>query len=343
MNFDELKSAAHAALSQQAWDYYQGVAGGEREADRDYQAWQRIDVVPRMMQGLRAVDLTLQLSGRTLQTPVMVSATAAHGLAHPEAEMATATAAAAAGALMVYSSSAATEVTRFGASATGAWWAQIYLMINRSLSNDYVDRCVSAGAEALVLTVDLLGELSDAPFRRTTQAKMTALPANFPGLSWPQMSAGIDPHLQPGNISELAERSGLPVHVKGILHPADALAAVEAGAAGIIVSNHGRRQLAGVVPTALVLQEICEAVGGRVPVMVDGGIRSGVDVLRALALGATAVGLGRPVLWGLAAAGAAGVTQVLDGISAELAQAMVSTGAGSLAAINAGMVRPPLR
>ncbi len=341
MDFDSLRAAARTRLDPTAWDYYQGVAGGD--VDADHTAWQLFDLVPRVLQGLTDVDTTVTLNGTELATPVMVAATAAHGLAHPEGESATERAAAAAGALMVYSSSAAVEVTRFGAAATGPWWAQVYLMSDRARSDDYVARCVTAGAQALVLTVDLSGSLGDAPFRAAARTALTAVPGNFPGLSWAGMSAGIDPNLRPEHISQLAEASGLPVFVKGILHPADALAAVHAGAAGIIVSNHGRRQVDGVVATAMMLAEVVAAVDGQVPVLVDGGIRSGVDVLRALALGATAVGIGRPVLWALAADGAPGVARVLDYLTAELRQAMAAVGAPRLTDLRPGLLRARVR
>ena len=339
MDFTTVKATAQATLDPSAWNYYQGTAGGDPEVDHD--AWQQIALVPRVMQGLTGIDQSLTLGGADLQTPIMIAATAGHGLAAVDGEIATATAAAAVGALMVYSSSATVGVTDFGAAAAGPWWAQVYLMKERRWSDDYVARAVTAGAKALVLTVDLAGSLADAPFRSATQSSLSARPGNFPGLTWEQMSALIEPNVRPEHIAELTAASGLPVHVKGVLHPDDARIAVEAGAAGIIVSNHGRRQIAGVVPTAVVLPEIVAAVEGRVPVLVDGGIRSGVDVLRALALGATAVGVGRPVLWGLAAGGEPGATSVLSQLIAEFRQAMAAAGVGRLDLINSGLIRMP--
>lgn len=339
MDFERLRAAAQARLDPLAWNYYQAVAGGP--PDHDSASWQQIELVPRVMQGLTSVEVGTELGGRALATPIMVAATAAHRLADPDGEIATARATAAAGALMVYSSSAAVEVTEFGAFATGPWWAQVYVMKDRGLTDDYLARIVAAGADAIVLTVDSAGALADAPFRSMTQSRMTAVPGNYPGLTWAQMSAQIDPSLRPGIVADITTSTGLPVHVKGILHPDDAVAAVQAGAAGIVVSNHGRRQVTGVAPTAMMLTGVVEAVAGRVPVLVDGGIRSGVDVLRAMALGAAAVGIGRPALWGLAGSGSQGVTDVLDQLTAELVQAMAASGAGSLAAISPTMVRMP--
>ena len=156
------------------------------------------------------------------------------------------------------------------------------------------------------------------------------------------MSAAIDPALTPDVIGELADRTGLPIQVKGVLHATDAAIAVDAGAAGIVVSNHGRRQVDGVLPTALALPSIVDAVGDAALVTVDGGIRSGVDVLRALAMGAKAVGVGRPVVWGLAANGAQGVDEVIGTMTAQLRQAMASVGAGSVDRIDRSMISSQL-
>ncbi len=339
MDFDVLMTAAQGRLDPASWEYYRSVAGGD--PDRDQHAWQDIDLVPRILRGLTEIDTSLVIGDIPLATPIMVAPTASHRLADAEGEPATARAAATSGALMIYSSSAAVEVTEFGSTATAPWWAQVYLMQDRGQTDDYLQRASAAGASAVVLTVDNAGTFGDAPFRSRTRAVITARPGNYPGMTWAQMSAQIEPGLEPAHIAQMATATGLPVYVKGVMHPADAIIAVDAGAAGIVVSNHGRRQVAGVAPVATVLADIVAAVDGRVPVIVDGGIRSGVDVLRALALGATAVGIGRPVLWGLASHGAAGVAEVLDGLTAELRQAMAGVGAARLSAIDTSMVRRP--
>ncbi len=340
MDFDLIRAAARERMAPAAWDYYQGVADDRPDADPDHDAWERIHLVPRVLHGLASVDTTATLGPDVVATPIMVSATAAHGLAHPEAELATAAAAAAAGALMVYSSNAAIEVTEFGAAARGPWWAQIYILEDRRLTEDYLARVVQARPSAVVLTVDHMGAAAEAPFR-TPIRPLPARPGNFPGLDWRTMSLSIEPGLVPDDIRWIAGVTGLPVYVKGVLHPDDAVIAVEAGAAGIVVSNHGRRQVAGVVPTAAILPEVVAAVAGAAPVLVDGGIRSGVDVLRAISIGAVGVGVGRPVLWGLAADGAAGVTAVLEGLTAELRQAMAAVGAASVDRLRPSTVRLP--
>ncbi len=343
-SIDELASLAAAALPEQARRYIDGAIG---PLDVDIDAWAEYLVLPRVLRGVGEVDTSVTLGGDLLATPVFVAPTAGHGLANPEAEAATARAAAAEGALMVYSSSATTEVTAFGAAATGPWWAQVYVLRDRGVTRDYLDRCVSAGASAVVLTVDYPGTSASPAFRSAVSGQLDALPGNYPGWTWPEMSAAIDPTLAPDIIGDLAEWTSLPVHVKGILGPSDAAIAVAEGASGVVVSNHGRRQVDGVLPTALALPEVVEAVAGAVPVTVDGGIRSGGAVLRALALGAAAVGVGRPAVWGLAADGVRGVRDVLAGLTADLARTMISVGAGSVSDLEPGLVRhrtrPPVR
>jgi len=345
MDLAPFQAAARRAMPDVAWNYYQATADpGDSDADADAHAWAQFDVVPRVLRGAGLPDTAVTLpesahrGGATLGTPIMVSPTAAHGLAHPDAEPASGSGAAEVGALMVCSSSATTGVGTFGATMPGPWWAQVYLHRDRARSNDYLDRAVAAGAGAIVLTVDLAPP-SDAPFRKTVQSQLTIRPGNFPDLTWPQLSALYELALRPSDVGEIASRTGLPVWVKGVLHPDDAVRALDAGAAGVIVSNHGRRQVAGVIPTADALGPVVRAVAGRAPVLVDGGIRSGVDVLRALALGATLVGVGRPALWALAAGGADGVSALLGELTAELAQAMAATGATTPADVNGSMVR----
>jgi 4-hydroxymandelate oxidase len=345
MDFTDLRTSARAAMDELAFAYYQATAGPLEQADRDADAWQRIDLIPRVLRGTGAPDTSVQLDerahrgGATLRTPVVVAASAGHGMAHPDGEIATGLGSGDAGALMVYSNSATVEVGAFGAAVSGPWWAQVYLQQDRGRSNEYLDRAVAAGAGAIVLTVDLGGPAGSASFRRSVQSRLTALPGNFPGLTWQEMSATYVAALTLDDVTAVAEHCGIPVHVKGILHPADAARAVGAGAAGIIVSNHGRRQVEGVLPTADALTAVLDAVAGRVPVMVDGGIRSGLDVLRALAHGAMTVGVGRPVLWGLAAAGRDGVAEVLTGLTAELVQAMAAAGAATPADLDRSMIR----
>lgn len=345
MDFTELRAVAERATPPLHWSYVQSTADTEENAERDAAAWQRYDLVPTVLRGAGQPEVTVTLpdqvhrGGVVLRTLVVISPTAGHGLLHHDGEIATATAAAGSGALMIYSNSATVGITDFGMAAPGPWWAQLYLQRDRTLSWDYLDRAKAAGAAAVVLTVDL-GPAADAPFRATVQSRLTSLPGNFPGLTWGQMSASFASGLTTDDIAEVVARSGLPVHVKGILNPGDARRAVAAGAAGIVVSNHGRRQLAGVTPTADAVRDIADAVGEAAFVTVDGGIRSGSDVVRALALGARLVGVGRPASWGLAAYGITGVRGVLDALTTETRQAMAAMGVTTPAELRPDMVRP---
>lgn len=312
-----------------AWAYFEATAGEPDDvhnATADERAWSRMELLPRYLRGLATIDPAVRVGDLDLPTPIVVSPTAAHSLAHPDAETATAAGAGAAGALYVLSNSATRSAEQVGTAATGPWWAQLYLMTDRARSGQYLDEVRAAGARAIVFTVDYGGRIGWSRFRSGVQQRLRVESGTYPDLGWTAMTRSADQSLTPEAITWVRDRGGLPVWVKGILHPADAVEAVEAGAAGIIVSNHGRRHLHGVIPTARALPAVLDAVGGRVPVMVDGGIRSGTDVLRALALGACAVGIGRPALWGLAVGGADGVRTVVDLLTQELVTALATVG-----------------
>ena len=331
MDLEAIRADAATRLEPFALAYQDGTAGDPDDADRDVRAWRELDLLPRVLRGLTSIDLSTSMLGLSLPTPVIVSPTAGHRLSHPEGEPETAAGAARSGMLYVYSSSASVDVVEFGRRMTGPWWAQVYLMQDRRYSDRYLERAVAAGARAIVFTVDYPGAIGDAAFRLAQGRSQAEQSPNLLPLTWPVERALIDPDMRLEDIGRIAAATGLPVVVKGILHPLDAVAAVDAGASAVFVSNHGRRQVAGVVPTSVALPGVVQAVAGRVPVLVDGGIRSGVDVLRALCLGAAAVGVGRPVLWGLTVDGADGVDAVLTSLAAELRQAMAAVCAGTLA------------
>lgn len=324
--------AASATLPPAVHDYYAGGSGDEIALDEAEQAWRAPRLRPRVLRDVGEVDTSIALLGARLSTPVLVAPTALHGLAHPEGETATARGTADAGSLLVLSTRSSTRLEDVPA---GPWWFQAYVLRDRGLTRDLVQRAAAAGASAIVLTGDTPHV---AAKKRTGRGDL--------GLSDEQLLVNLAQHLVDGArgqqsfeqdptvdlrvVRELAALSGLPVLVKGVLRGDDAVACLDAGAAGVVVSNHGGRQLDRAVPTAAALPEVVAAVAGQAPVLVDGGLRSGLDVLTALALGADAVLLGRPVLWALAAAGARGVRDCLCAVTDDLAAAMALAGARTL-------------
>ncbi|MEV7420629.1 alpha-hydroxy acid oxidase [Streptomyces sp. NPDC089919] len=333
----ELAARARAVLPQAAYEFYAAGSDEEISAGEAAAAWRSRRLLPRVLRDVSSVDTGVELLGTRLATPVLAGPTAFHRMAHDEGETATAKGVAAAGSLLVLSSRATRHPEDVGAVA-GPWWYQVYWLRDAEITRRQVERAVAAGARALVLTVD-------APYvpPRATSGLPLPLPEDdelcrsvgvgtrLPG--WEQ-----DPSLGPEAIERLHRMSGLPVLVKGVLRADDAAACVAAGAAGVIVSNHGGRQLDRAVSTADALPAVVAAVGAEVPVLVDGGIRTGTDVLIALALGARAVLLGRPVLWSLALGGAAGVTGLLEAYRTQLETAMSLAGCARLADVTGDLV-----
>ena len=324
------EARAAQVLPEAVRGYYAAGAGEQAARDEAPAAWRSLRLRPRVLRDVSAVDTSLTLLGTPLATPVLAAPTALHGLAHPDGEAETARGVAAAGSLLVVSTRASRRLEEVPA---GPWWFQAYVMRDRGLTLTLVERAAAAGATAVVLT-------GDTPYLGTrpgaTRAALAADPlVNLPGAD----PAGTeqDPSTGLEAIGQLAA-VGLPVLVKGVLRGDDALACLDAGAAGVVVSNHGGRQLDRAVPTAHALPEVAAAVAGRAPVLVDGGIRSGTDVLTALALGADAVLLGRPVLWALAAGGAAGVEACVQALTADLAHVMGLAGARHLDEVGADLV-----
>jgi 4-hydroxymandelate oxidase len=260
-------------------------------------------------------------------------------LAHPEAEVAAARGAAAAGAPYCLSTFATTPPAELG---EGVRWFQLYVFKDRGITGALVDQAAEHGFEALVLTVDLPVFGHRERDRRTGFTVDECVPSlgHRSGVSLAEIGDLLDPSLAWSDLERLADASPLPVLVKGVLRADDARRAVEAGAAGVVVSNHGGRQLDTVPATAEALPAIADEVGGELDVLVDGGIRRGTDVLKALALGARAVLVGRPVIWGLAAGGAEGVHRVLEMLLAELDAALALAGTPAAAEVDATAVEP---
>lgn len=336
MNLHDLEDRARAALSPQSYDYYAGGSDDERTLAENLASWGRLQLRPRVLRDVSAVDTSTTVLGTEVAGPVLVAPTAAHRLAVEEGEAATARGAAAAGALMVLSTLATVSLEDVAEAAPGApRWFQLYIRRDRGWSAELVQRAEAAGYRAIVLTVDLpvLGH------RRRDDRHPPGLPeglelVHFRGRTstdgqWLAATArtDLDSSLTFDDIGWVAEHTTLPVVVKGVLRDDDAAACVDAGAKAVVVSNHGGRQLDTAVSGAAALSEVVEAVGDRVEVYVDGGVRSGTDVVKALALGARAVLVGRPVLWALATGGEDGVAALLEHLVAETAHAMALCGA----------------
>jgi 4-hydroxymandelate oxidase len=345
VNIAELERQARRLLTPEVYDYYAGGSGRERTLRASTHAWQQHWLLPRVLRDVSAVDTSVRMPGvpeTVARTPVAVAPTGFQGLAHPEGEVATARGAAQAGALMVLSTRSSMTIEKVAeavAAEGGAWWFQVYVMRDRSLTARLVERAVAAGARALMLTADTPvvgrkrrdrteGVVSDAQFL-----------ANI-GPAADLSAAGQATDLTFADIGWLAQVGGVPVLVKGVLRADDARECMAAGAAGVIVSNHGGRQLDRAMPTALALPAVAATLGPSAQVYADGGLRGAEDVLAALGLGARAVFLGRPVLWALACGGADGVRDLLTGMTSDLAHVMALAGAPALAGI-AGMTAAP--
>jgi 4-hydroxymandelate oxidase len=285
------------------------------------------------------LDTSTTLLGRPMPLPILLAPASSHRLAHPEGELATARGAGTAGVTMVLSSSSNTPVEDVVRAASRPIWFQLYVPKDRGFAKELVQRVDASGAQALCVTVD--NPVTGA--RNTEQrAKLVYPPGvTFPhyvGMGEPSSSVTLD-EVRPAqltwkDIEWLRSLTRLPVLVKGVLHPRDAALAVESGVAGIVVSNHGGRDLDTLPATIDALPRVAERVAGRVPLLVDGGIRRGTDVVKALARGANAVLIGRPYLYGLAAGGADGVTHVLKILRQELLLAMALTGRPTIGSID---------
>ncbi|KXO88959.1 alpha-hydroxy-acid oxidizing protein [Tsukamurella pseudospumae] len=330
----ELAQRAERLLPPDVWAYLmRGASIGES-------AWERWRFAPRVLRDVRTVDTTTPLFGEW-RSPIGIAPTAFHRLVHPDGETAVARAAAACGSPFVLSMRATTRIEEVGATAAGPWWQQVYLMRDRGITDALVQRAAAAGATALVLT-------GDTPYVGRSGGR--GLPPLDDRLALVNVAQHVRPWSDPwaeieqdagavlGDIRRLGDLTGLPVIVKGVLRPDEALHCIDAGAAGIWVSDHGGRQLGRTVPPAHALPEVAGAVRGAVPVLVDGDVRCGLDALAALALGADAVFVGRPALWALADGGADGVGAMLSGLWEELRHAMGLAGATRIAELTRDLV-----
>lgn len=326
-----------------AWEYYDQGCADDLTVRWNREALARIRIESRVMVDVEKIDTSITLLGRTLPHPILLAPAAAHMLIHPEGEVATARGAGAAGATMVLSTNSNCSVESVAAAATQPLWFQLYVSRDRAMAQDLIARVESAGYKALCVTVDQpVIYARDRSSRHADQLRLLPLPNvknPAPG-GLTQTSAGRSRSLTWKDIEWFRSLTKLPVLLKGILHPDDADQAVKSGAAGIIVSNHGGRALDGVAATIDALPRVAERVGGRVPVLMDGGIRRGTDVVRAIARGANAVLIGRPYLYGLAVNGSDGVRHIVQILRTELEAAMALTGRTSIAQIDRTVLWP---
>jgi len=351
VNVFEFETVMRRNVTKNAYDFIAGGVDDEWTLRRNRQGFERYVLRPRFLTDVSNLDLSLDLFGSRIEMPILVAPTAAHQLAHPEGELATIRGAGAVKTIMVVSNNASYPIDKVAAAAVGPFWYQLYAGPDFDATQEKVERAVAAGAKVVCFTVDtqynshrerLLrnrvpggmlppGTTEQAPARTRqrgaqTPNKYRLAPTFTAQLTWPFLE-------------ELKKYAKVPVIVKGLMTGEDAKLAVKYGADGIVVSNHGGRYLETAPSTIEVLPEVVAAVGGKIPVLVDGGFRRGTDVLKALAIGARAVLVGRPPLWGLGAYGHTGVQKVLELLQTELALAMGLSGRANLKAIDRTLIQ----
>ncbi|MSP14632.1 MAG: alpha-hydroxy-acid oxidizing protein [Chloroflexi bacterium] len=339
VNIADYEALAREKLSPMAWAYFAGGAEDEVSLQQNHEAFRRIKLRPRHLVDVRTRDLSTQVMGQKIAMPVILAPTTLQRLAHPDAELAAARAAAAAGTIYIAGSGNHHSVAEVAACNQNVWF-QAYYYNDRKVQERLIRRAEAAGCTALVVTIDA------HPARRVERSMREPL-------IWPVdielrnlVGVGLPDHLiRPGDsglreflanikflpvtwddVAWTRATTKLPMIIKGVMTAEDAVIAVEHGADGIVVSNHGARQIDGTLATIEMLPEVVDAVGGKTEILLDGGVRRGTDIFKALALGAKAVLIGRPFLWGLAVDGEAGVREVLTILREELDCALDQTG-----------------
>ena len=341
----DLESEAKRRLDPAVYDYFAGGADDEITLGANEAAFSRISLIPRVLTGAGERDLKVTLLGQRMSMPVVIAPTAFHRLADPEGECATARAAHVAGTIMV-ASMASTVAIEDLAVNEGNLWFQIYIQPDLAFTEAIVRRAEAAGCGALVVTVDspvfgrrerdIRNGFADLPPGMSCENLREAAEA---GRMSRARSIVFSPALSWQEIEWLRKTTRLKIVLKGIMHPDDARIATQCGADALLISNHGGRQL-DTIPAAIeLLPAIVDAVGGKIPLLVDGGVRRGTDIVKALALGASAVAIGRPVLWALAIAGFDGIVQVLETLRSEVDRALALCGCGSPRDLSSSLVR----
>lgn len=339
LNLADYEALAPSHMHPAVWDFISAGADDGVTLAQNRLAFERIGLRPRVLADVSRIDTHAIVIGAGISSPILIAPTGPHAALCPEGEVATAEAAGKAGLGMVANMTSARTIEDIAAAATGPLWLQLYLFPERERTLALVRRAEAAGCGALVLTAD------SPRFGRKEQSLRSENE-----FDWPEAGnlAGLPPATKPPirgapatweDLDWLRGVSRLPIVLKGVLTGEDAAMAVKRGVEGMVVSNHGGRQLDGAIASIDALPEVVAEIGGRAEIYLDGGIRRGTDVLKALALGARAVMIGRPVLWGLAAAGAAGALDVLEMLKRELESAMALAGRPTIADIDGSLVR----
>jgi 4-hydroxymandelate oxidase len=328
LNLFDYEAAAARVLPAEQFDFIAGGAGDEISIRRAREVFDSILVRGRVLADVSTLDTTTTVLGRPMAAPVVLAPAGFHDRAHPDAEAATARAAAAAGLVMTASVNSALTLEQIAAAADGVKWFQQSLYADRALTAELAARAQAAGYTAICLTLDS----PPYPPRRERDLRNDYVSASSPNFAGPARTP-VDRAASWDDLAAFVAASRVPVLAKGVTHPDDAHRCVQAGVAAIVVSAHGGRNLDTAPAPIEVLPEIVERVAGAVEVLADGGVRRGTDVLKALALGARAVLVGRPIFWGLAVDGSAGLTGLLDILVGELRIAMALCGRASVAAI----------
>jgi 4-hydroxymandelate oxidase len=352
LSLRELELEAQRRLDPAVYDYFAGGADDEITVRSNETAFAHIGLLPRVLRGAGPATLETTILGCHLSMPVLIGPTAFHKLAHPEGESATARAAAAAGTIMIVSMASTIAIEevatagRNGESGETNLWFQIYLQPDHGFTESIIRRAEAADCSAIVVTVDsptfgrrerdLRNSFNDLPSEMCCENLREPMSGESRG---PARKIVFSTEFSWKNIEWLRKVTELKIVLKGIAHPEDAKFAVRHGVDAVLVSNHGGRQLDTVPATIDLLPAIVDAVDGRIPLLLDGGIRRGTDALKALALGANAVAIGRPVLWGLALAGEAGVAQVLEILRSELDRAVTLCGCSSVHDLTPGLLQ----
>ena len=332
MTVDDYEPAARAALPADVYDYYAGGAGDEWTLAENRRAFERWTIRPRMLRGSGEPDPATTVLGTPLAFPLLIAPWAYQRMAHPDGEVATARAAAAAGTIMVVSTTAEDIAEEVAAAGAGTAWWQLYMFEDRAYTAEMLARVQSAGYRAICWTVDF----QEVGLRHRDARSGFRMPIGLP-----RSDLVYDGNITWDDVAWIREQvPGMSLLIKGILTAEDARLAVDAGVDGVVVSNHGGRQLDGAPAGLAALPEVVEAIGGRIPVLVDGGVRRGTDILKAVALGASAALAARPFAWGLAAAGEEGVADVLRIFREEFENAMALSGCRTVGDIDRSLVAP---